>query len=122
MAHVQRDRARIEQAQCPSVERPRHQPRRHRAHRPAGGVIGRRPTVRPGWDLKARAVETLASFPVPNPLDPVQRVLSFQGCESGPSQKHCENRRERLYKPRISHFGGSKTTARAGTRANEKDF
>jgi hypothetical protein len=38
------------------------------------------------------------------------------------AQKYCEILTERLYRPRISHFGGSKTTARAGTRANEKDF
>ncbi|AZO73353.1 MAG: hypothetical protein E5V92_16080 [Mesorhizobium sp.] len=30
--------------------------------------------------MQARAVETLASFPVPSPLDLVQRVLSFWGC------------------------------------------
>ncbi|RWA68746.1 hypothetical protein [Mesorhizobium sp.] len=72
--------------------------------------------------MQARAVETLASFPVPSPLDLVQRVCSFQGYESALSQKHCEIVTERLYRPRISHFGGSKTTARAGTRANEKDF
>jgi hypothetical protein len=40
----------------------------------------------------------------------------------GRAQKYCEILAERLYRPRISHFGGSKTTARAGTRANEKDF
>ncbi|RWK78511.1 MAG: hypothetical protein EOR51_02855 [Mesorhizobium sp.] len=38
------------------------------------------------------------------------------------SQKRCETATEWLYTQRFSHFGGPKTTARAGTRANEKDI
>jgi hypothetical protein len=32
--------------------------------------------------MQARAVETLALFPVPSPLDLVQRVLSFSGLKA----------------------------------------